>query len=31
MKHFMVDMRIKAIQTHVQLPAVIVAPKYLFF
>jgi len=31
MKHFMVDMRIKAIQTHVQLPAVTVTPKYPFF
>jgi hypothetical protein len=31
MQHIMVDMRIKAIQTYVQLPAVIVAPKYPFF
>jgi len=31
MKHFMVDMRIKAIQTHVQVPTVIAAPKYPFF
>jgi hypothetical protein len=31
MQHIMVDMRIKAIQTHVQLLEVIVAPKYQFF
>ena len=31
MKHFMADVRIKAIQTHVQVRAVIATPKYPFF
>jgi len=31
MKHFTADMTIKAIQTHVQVPAEIAAPKYPFF